>query len=256
MTALVTGAGGDIGRAMVRALLARSVFVMAVDHQRHALDNLANEFPDNALVTLQGDVTDEASVSDFVSRAQSERGRIDLLYNNAGIEGPVCAIPDYPLVEFNRVLGVNVVGMFLVMKHVIPFMAVQSSGRIINIASVAGLGGGPNLSAYIASKHAVVGLTRAAAAEWDGHGIQVICIAPGAVRGRMMAAILDGQPPQVRAARSETVGGPRFNDPAEVAQLAAALGLGETRSENGAVYRIEGGVICLESGHQRPLIRP
>lgn len=246
-TALVTGAGGDIGRAMVRALLANGAFVVAVDRERQSLDTLAGEFSGDSLLTLTGDVTDEASVSAFVGLAQQERGRIDVLFNNAGVEGPVHAIPDYPLDAFNRVIGVNVIGVFLLMKHVIPIMAAQGSGSIVNMASTAGLGGGPNLSAYIASKHAVVGLTRAAAAEWGSHGVQVNCIAPGPVKGRMISAILDGQPAEVRAARSETGRGVRFNDPAEVAQLATTLGQGKTTAENGSIYRIEGGTVRVEA---------
>lgn len=246
-TALVTGAGGDIGRAMVRELMANGAFVVAVDRERQSLDSLASEFSNDTLLTLAGDVSDEASVSAFVGLAQQKRGRIDVLCNNAGVEGPVHAIPDYPLAAFNRVIDVNVVGVFLLMKNVIPIMVAQGSGSIVNMASTAGLGGGPNLSAYIASKHAVIGLTRAAAAEWDEHGVQVNCIAPGPVRGRMISAILDGQPAEFRAARSETGRGIRFNDPTEVAQLATALGLGQTRAQNGSIYRIEGGAISTET---------
>jgi NAD(P)-dependent dehydrogenase (short-subunit alcohol dehydrogenase family) len=247
-TALVTGAGGDIGQAMVRSLQGRGAFVVAVDRDSRALRDLAQNRGQAGLLTLEGDVTDEESVRAFTARARIEHGRIDICCNNAGIEGAVLAVPDYPLDVFERVLAINVVGVFLGMKHVIPYMAAQGSGRIINTASIAGLRGGPKLSAYVASKHAVIGLTRSAAAEWGDHGVRVNCIAPGAVNGRMIASIIDGMaPPEDRAALAARTAGAkpsgRYNTPEEVAELTAFLASDEAAAVNGAIYKIDGGQV-------------
>tara|TARA_R110000868_G_scaffold404342_1_gene682395 strand:- start:1239 stop:2012 length:774 start_codon:yes stop_codon:yes gene_type:complete len=243
-TAIVTGAGGDIGRAMVQRLHARGAFVVAVDRDSRALDKLLGRSDNTDLLALEGNVSDEESVRAFIDRALSETGRIDILCNNAGIEGPVAPISDYPLVDFERVVEVNVVGVFLGMKHVIHCMAAQGRGSIINMASTAGLAGGPNLSAYVASKHAVIGLTRAAAAECAKLGICVNGIAPGRVAGRMIASILAGQTPENRETRAGGAAAPeRDNSPYEVAELAASLASGEAGYANGVIYRIDGGIV-------------
>ena len=134
-------------------------------------------------------MSDEASVQRYVALATDEAKRIDIFFNNAGIEGPVHPIADYPLADFRRVVDVNLIGVFLGLKHVIPAMAATGGGSIINSSSVAGLTGTPGICAYNATKHGVIGLTRSAAAEWAGRGVRVNWINPGPIASRMMASL-------------------------------------------------------------------
>ena len=185
--ALVTGAGGEIGAATVRLMLERGARIVAVDCDPLSLRRLQDQLgAGERLVCLGADVSDENSVRDYVARSCVAFGRIDIFFNNAGIEGPVRPIAEYPLVDFQHVLNVNVTGVFLGLKHVIPAMVVSGGGAIVNSSSVAGLTGTPGICAYNASKHAVIGLTRSAAAEWAGKGIRINSVNPGPIASRMM----------------------------------------------------------------------
>jgi NAD(P)-dependent dehydrogenase (short-subunit alcohol dehydrogenase family) len=124
--ALVTGAGGEIGAAAIRLMAARGARIVAVDRDADALLRLSSTLPNLDLITCEADVTDEDAVRRYVGYAQSQTGRIDIFFNNAGIEGPVCTIAEYPLANFRRVIDVNVIGVFLGLKHVIP--AMQATG--------------------------------------------------------------------------------------------------------------------------------
>jgi NAD(P)-dependent dehydrogenase (short-subunit alcohol dehydrogenase family) len=180
--ALITGAAGEIGAATVKLMIARGARIVAVDRDKAALMRLSDELERPAeLIPIEGDVTDEGSVEGFVARARESAGQIDIFFNNAGIEGSVRPIAEYPLADFRRVLDVNVVGVFLGLKHVLPVIAEAGGGAVINSSSVAGLTGTAGLCAYNASKHAVIGLTRSAAAEWGGRGIRVNSVNPGPI---------------------------------------------------------------------------
>ncbi len=244
--ALVTGAAGAIGAATVRLMIAHGARVVAVDRDREALRRLHDAFAaEPNLSTVEGDVTDEGSVAGFVARARELTGRIDIFFNNAGVEGPVRPIAEYPLEDFRRVLDVNVVGVFLGLKHVIPVMAAGGGGAVINTSSVAGLTGTPGICAYNASKHAVIGLTRSAAAEWGGRGIRVNSINPGPIASRMMTSLEEGLSPghadQMRAQFSAMIPALRYGEPEEVAALVAFLASEDARYIHGAVFVLDGG---------------
>jgi NAD(P)-dependent dehydrogenase (short-subunit alcohol dehydrogenase family) len=161
-------------------MIARGARIIAVDRDKEALQKLAAELGHGLdLTAVEGDVTDEGSVAAFVARAREATGRIDIFFSNAGIEGPVHPIAEYPLADFRGVLDVNVGGVFLGLKHVIP--VIGGGGAVINTSSVAGLTGTAGICAYNASKQAVIGLTRSAAAEWGGQGIRVNSIHPGPI---------------------------------------------------------------------------
>ncbi len=165
--AVITGAAGAIGSATARLMLLRGAAVVAVDRDGASLEALRETFPRGSkFLTVTADVTNENSVQSYVRRAVEGMGRIDVFFNNAGIEGGVYKIPDYPLDEFVNVMNVNVVGVFLGLKYVIPVMVAQGGGSIINTSSAAGRQGAAGLAAYISSKHAVIGITRTAAIEW------------------------------------------------------------------------------------------
>jgi NAD(P)-dependent dehydrogenase (short-subunit alcohol dehydrogenase family) len=241
--ALVTGAGGEIGAATIRLMAARGARIVAVDRDARSLQRLSAALPD--LITCEADVADEDAVRRYVEYAQSRTGRIDVFFNNAGIEGPVCPIADYPLADFRRVIDVNVVGVFLGLKHVIPVMHATGGGSIVNSSSVAGLTGSPGICAYNASKHAVIGLTRSAAAEWAGKGIRINSINPGPIASRMMRSLEEGMAPgkadDMRSRFSAMIPAGRYGSPEEVAALVAFLASEDARYIHGAVFTIDGG---------------
>ena len=158
--AVVTGAAGVIGSATMRLLAERGARIVAVDRKKPELKAAIKDLPASAdALLVTADVTSEEEVTEYVRAALDKFGTIDIFYNNAGIEGEVKAIQDYPLESFRKVFDVNVVGVFLGMKHVLPVMLKNNKGSIINTASIAGLMGSPHIAVYSASKHAVIGLT-------------------------------------------------------------------------------------------------
>src|SRR5262245_57800853 len=192
--AVVTGAAGVIGTATIHLLPKRGAKIVAVDRRTADLDAAVKDLPASAeALSVAADVTEEVGVKEYVRAAIDKFGTIDAFYNNAGVEGEVKAIQDYPLEAFRRVLDVNVVGVFLGMKYVLPVMLKQNKGSIINTASIAGLVGSPHIAVYSASKHAVIGLTKSAASECAGTGVRINCVCPGMIDSRMLSTILVGR---------------------------------------------------------------
>lgn len=243
--AVITGADGDIGMATMRLLARRGARVVAADKQIHA--DIESQMGDSLLAAICTDVADEQAVSAMVERTIALAGRIDILFNGAGIEGPVTPVTEYSAEAFARVLSVNVTGTFLAMKHVLPWMIVQGSGSIINASSTAGLTGAPNLSGYSASKHAVIGLTRSAAAENARFGVRVNCVNPGPVAGRMMEAIARGIDATGLASDAILARIPagRFATADEIAAMVAFLASDEAQFVNGASMVVDGGRIAV-----------
>jgi NAD(P)-dependent dehydrogenase (short-subunit alcohol dehydrogenase family) len=187
--AIVTGGGGAIGGAACEGLAERGFAVLVVD-----LDGAAAEAVAARIVAAGGtasacaaDVSDEEAVAAYVRACVERHGAPRAFFNNAAAEGAIAPISDYPTDVFDRTLAINVRGVFLGLKHVIPAMR-AAGGAIVNTASQAGIRGVAGLSAYSASKHAVVGLSRGAALE-EAPGIRVNCLAPGPTDTRMMADI-------------------------------------------------------------------
>ncbi len=243
--ALVTGAGGGIGSATARRLAREGARVLLAELPGPALDAIASEIGERGLA-CPTDVTRDEEVRRAVTTAERELGGLDLLVNNAGIEGAVVPIEDYPLEVFDRVLAVNVRGVFLGMRHAAPALRRRGGGAIVNLASIAGVTGDPNLSAYVASKHAVIGLTRCAAPAFGPQQIRVNAVAPAPVETRMMRSIETGlggpQPELVKKMVVDSVPLGRYAEPDEVAALIAFLGSDEARFINGSVYTIDGGL--------------
>jgi NAD(P)-dependent dehydrogenase (short-subunit alcohol dehydrogenase family) len=189
--AIVTGAAGAIGRATARKLADRGARIIGVDHpaaDAGALVELLEHSDGFAL--LRADVSVEGDVRSYVADALALASRIDIFFNNAGIEGAQARIQDYPTDDFVKVFNVNVLGVFLGMKYVLPVMQAQKSGSIINTSSIAGLIGGANMSGYIMSKHAVLGLTRTASLECAPFGVRVNSVHPGFIDSRMLTDIV------------------------------------------------------------------
>jgi NAD(P)-dependent dehydrogenase (short-subunit alcohol dehydrogenase family) len=226
---VVTGAAGEIGAACCRRLLAAGHRLVAVDLDEAAGKALLETLEGgDRLAFVAADVSDEDAVAGYVAEATERLGRIDGFFNNAGIEGTVAPIPAYPTDVFDQVVAVNLRGVFLGLKHVMGAMAADGRGGVIvNTASVAGLIGNPGLGAYIATKHAVVGLTKTAALEGATIGVRVNAVCPGPIESRMMGSLetgamgLLGLPDQAaaKAAFTQLIPGARYGTVDEVADV-------------------------------------
>jgi len=247
--ALITGAGGGIGRATAERLAREGAALLLTDIAEPALAESADAARQAGarVVTAAADVSRAEDFEGLVARVERELGGLDFLVNNAGIEGVVAPLESYPLDVFDRVLAVNVRGVFLGMRAAAPALRRRGGGAIVNLASVAGVTGDPNLSAYIASKHAVIGLTRSGALAFGKDGVRVNAVAPSPVETRMMRSLETGMGgPQgaeaVRKLVAERIPLGRYAEPAEVAALIAFLGSDEARFITGSIYTIDGGM--------------
>jgi NAD(P)-dependent dehydrogenase (short-subunit alcohol dehydrogenase family) len=244
--AVITGAAGVIGSATTRLLAERGARIVAVDRNEQELKTTIRDLPASALaLAVTADVTREEEVADYVRATIDKFGTIDVFYNNAGIEGDIAPITKYPLESFRRVLDVNVVAVFLGMKHVLPVMLEHNQGSIINTASIAGLIGSPDIAVYSASKHAVIGLTKSAAQECSGTGVRVNCVCPGLIESRMLSAIIEGRNPGNAPVPNdrivERIPARRLGRASEVASIVAFLASDEASYVTGSAYTVDGG---------------
>jgi NAD(P)-dependent dehydrogenase (short-subunit alcohol dehydrogenase family) len=244
--AIVTGGGGGIGRAASLALTSRGARVLVVDLDGGRAEETAEAVAEEggtASVAV-ADVTDPKAVAAYVGECERRYGGVDAFFNNAAYEGAIAEIAEYPLGEFERTMAVNVRGVFLGLQQVIPAMRRRGGGSIVNVSSQAGLRGVPNLSAYSASKHAVIGLTRAAALEVARDSIRVNAVCPGPTDTRMMRDIEEvvrsrgGDP----SGFVERIPIGRYGRPEEIAALVAWLLLEAPPFLTGAVLPIDGGM--------------
>lgn len=246
--AIVTGAAGGIGRAAVQRFASEGAKVVAVDLPGSDLDAavaVAKEAGGEALA-VAADVTQAADVAGYVAAATETFGRIDHFFNNAGVEGAIKPLLEYPDEDFDKVIAVNVRGVFLGMKHVAPVMVAAGRGSIVNMASVAGLGGSPMLIGYVASKHAVVGMTKSAATELGPVGVRVNAVCPSPVETRMMRSLEQGispdDPGTVHDLMAARIPLGRYGEPEEIAAVVAFLCSDDARFLNGLVAPVDGGM--------------
>ena len=241
---IVTGATGGIGRATVRRLVDDGARVIASGRNADRLREL--EAIGTSVVGHRSDVAKEVDARALVERAESEFGKLDVVFNGAGIVGDSGLIEDQSVESFTQVMDINVTGVFLMMKHAVPALRRNGGGAIINVSSVAGLlGGRPTMPAYGASKHAVIGLTRTGAKSYAHENIRVNAICPGQIDTDMLAAVeADASPEDAEGARAKVIAAipaGRYGEPEEVAALAAFLCRDDTRFINGSIYTIDGG---------------
>jgi NAD(P)-dependent dehydrogenase (short-subunit alcohol dehydrogenase family) len=244
--AVVTGAAGIIGTATMLRLAERGARIVAVDRRPDELKAAIRDLPASAEAqAVAADVTSEDEVRAYVRTTIDRFGTIDVFYNNAGIEGEIAPITRYPLEAFRRVLEVNVVGVFLGLKHVLPVMLAHNKGSIINTASIAGLIGSPDIAVYSASKHAVIGLTKSAALECSATAVRVNCVCPGLIDSRMLSSIINGRnpghPPPPNDKVVERIPARRLGQAAEVASIVAFLASDEASYVSGSAYTVDGG---------------
>ena len=188
--AIITGGSGSIGKITAKLFLENGAKVLLVDISEEDLKNTVQELNTDLVKYTVADVSKTAEVQMYVEDAVKYFGKIDVFFNNAGIEGVVKPLIDYPEDDFDKVIAVNVKGSFLGNKYVLPQM--NDGGSIIMTSSVAGLIGFPGLSAYVASKHAVIGLMKTSALEGASRKIRVNAVNPSPVNNRMMRSIEKG----------------------------------------------------------------
>jgi NAD(P)-dependent dehydrogenase (short-subunit alcohol dehydrogenase family) len=230
-------------------LAERGAKIVAVDRRPQDLQAAIRDLPASAQpLAVTADVTREEEVAGYVRAAVDRFGTIDVFYNNAGVEGDIAPITRYSLEAFRKVIDVNVIGVFLGLKHVLPVMLKQNRGSIINTASIAGLIGSPDLAAYSASKHAVIGLTKSAALECTTTGVRVNCVCPGLIDSRMLSAIIEGRNPGHAPVAKEKIvdriPARRLGQASEVASIVAFLASDEASYVSGSAYTVDGGRVA------------
>ena len=244
---VVTGAAGGIGKAACVRFASEGARVLAVDlasTDLAATVDVASQGPGECRSTT-ADVTVAAEVEGYIATAVELFGGVDVLFNNAGIEGQITSLLDYEEDRFDQVLEVNVQGVWRGMKYVAPVMDERGGGVIVNTASVAGLLGTPGIIAYGASKHAVVGMTKTAAIELAPMGIRVCAVCPSPIETQMMRTLEKGRggddPEAVYEQLKTTMPLGRYGEPEEVAAFVAFLSSDEASYLTGAAFPIDGG---------------
>jgi NAD(P)-dependent dehydrogenase (short-subunit alcohol dehydrogenase family) len=246
---IITGAAMGLGLATAKELASRGINLTLVDYNEKSLAEAKAEisrlYPTIKIHTVVADVSNEDAVKNYVDETVNEFGRIDGLYNNAGIEGKQAGLIEYDVIVFKKVIDINLMGVYYGMRYVIPVMQKQKYGRIVNVASVGGIRGVLNQIPYVASKHAVSGMTKNAALEYGRDGINTNAIAPGAILTPMVAeAFKQVNPEDPKAAETEYAQRnpiKRLGLPNEVAKVVAFLLSEDASYVNGQTIAIDGG---------------
>ena len=249
--AVITGATGGIGSAAARLFAEEGARVELVDLDEAALHEVAQSIGDENAGYTVADVTQPEQTQAYIDAAVNRWGGIDVLLANAGIEGTVSPITDYPVDVFDRVMAVNVRGVWLGLKYAFPVMRARGGGSIVITSSTAGINGSPEMSAYNTSKHAVIGLMRTAALEGAPSGIRVNTVNPAPIETRMMrsleemrVAALDDARITVEVAKqsfADRIPLQRYGNPEEVARMMLFLAGDDSSFCTGGVYMVDGG---------------
>jgi len=246
---VITGATGGIGRAAAQRFYDEGANIVLVDLHQNDIDAFLQTFDTDTkrIIGIEADVSKDADVKNYVNETMAVFGRIDTLFNNAGIEGSISSLENYEEEIFDRVVQVNIKGVWLGMRYCADAMRQSGGGSIINTASAAGLMATPSLIAYGASKHAVIGMTKSASIELAPAGIRVNAVCPGVINTRMMRSIeeqtIPDNPEEYIKAVSEKTPLGRYGEPEEVAGLVAFLASDEATYITGSSYVIDGGLL-------------
>ena len=246
---VITGAGMGLGLAAAKEAAANGALLSLVDYNEKALEeakqSLEQDHPQLNVITVVADVSSEEAVKNYVDETVNAFGRIDCLYNNAGIEGRQSLLAEYDVDIFKKVVDINLMGVYYAMRYIIPIMQRQQYGRIVNVASVGGIRGVINQTPYVATKHAVSGMTKNAALEYGRYGIITNAIAPGAILTPMVAeAFRQVNPEDPKKAETEYAQNnptKRLGLPEEVARVIIFLLSEHCSYMNGQTIAIDGG---------------
>lgn len=246
---VITGAAMGLGQATAMEAAKEGAKLALVDLKEDALQQAKQEltakYPGTDVLTVTADVSDESAVKRYVDETVKAFGRIDGFYNNAGIEGKQALIPDYDVDMFKKVIDINLLGVYYGLRYVIPVMQKDNYGRIVNTASVGGIRGVMNQVPYVASKHAVSGMTKNAALEFARNGIVTNAIAPGAILTPMVAGsfkqVNPEDPKKAEAEFAQSNPTKRLGQSEEVAKVVVFLLSEDCSYVNGQTIAIDGG---------------
>ena len=242
--AIVTGAAGGIGTAAAKLFAGEGAKLMLVDVDGDRLAALSAAIGEDRAAYAVADVADAEQTKGYIAAAVERFGGVDIALLNAGIEGKVARIKDQSEDDFDRVMAINVRGVWLGQKYVMPEMKKRGGGSIVITSSTAGIRAVPGLSPYIASKHAVIGLMRSGAMEGAAAKIRVNTVNPSPIETRMIERLEDAVNPQRGNAKPMADNTPlrRYGQPEEVARLMLFLASEDGSFCTGGVYMVDGGV--------------
>jgi NAD(P)-dependent dehydrogenase (short-subunit alcohol dehydrogenase family) len=245
--AVITGGAGGIGLSTARRFLNEGALgVMLVDINENALKEAADSLESDHVDFCTADISTAEGTQKYINKTEERFERLDILFLNAGVEGVVKPLTEYPEDEYDKVMNVNVKGVWLGLKYGFPLMKKCGGGSVIITSSVAGLQGTPNVMAYVTSKHAVVGSMKVAALEGAEHNIRVNTVHPAPVDNRMMRSLEEGFAPgdadNAKKGFEQSIPMGRYAKNEEIANLVLFLASDESSYITGNCYSIDGGM--------------
>lgn len=244
---VITGGAGGIGSTTAAMMAKEGAEILLVDLNKQDLKEVVKKINSSQVHYVVADVSDENQVKNYADKAKELFGHVDIFFNNAGIEGKVAPLDEYPLEVYKKVIDVNVNGVYYGLRYILPLMKkTGNGGSIIISSSVAGMRGTANVLPYVTSKHALVGMMRSAALEGAPFNIRVNSVNPSPIENRMMRSLEEGFAPsereQAKKEFEQAIPLGRYGTNEEVAQLVMFLASDESKFITGTVNPVDGGM--------------